>query len=186
MITQDQVQACKDALLNRQSELIQFIREQEETRKMFTEVSGELSSYDNHPADLGTELFERSKDYALSERAEKELEEINQALHAIAEGTYGICTICGKDIPYERLRALPTTDRCKEHTEQNDLDKVNTQNLQLSSHRMAKEEAWRDVSRYGTSDDLDDDYVDDDLYVDEDYNDEIERFMKKIKHKEEW
>lgn len=35
---------------------------------------GELSSYDNHPADTGTELFEREKDIALNDHAEYEVE----------------------------------------------------------------------------------------------------------------
>ncbi|MDI9448265.1 MAG: conjugal transfer protein TraR, partial [Bacillota bacterium] len=30
---------------------------------------GELSTYDNHPADVGSEVFERSKDFALRESA---------------------------------------------------------------------------------------------------------------------
>src|SRR5699024_9723026 len=53
------------------------------------ESLGELSNYDNHPADTGTELFERGKDIALHQHREKELEDINEALHAIEEGTYG-------------------------------------------------------------------------------------------------
>src|SRR5690625_6037438 len=79
------------------------------------DTTGELSSYDNHPADMGTELFERGKDVALNEHAEKELEEINSALHAIDEGTYGICVECGADIPFERLEAVPTTDNSTIH-----------------------------------------------------------------------
>ncbi|MEM5591840.1 hypothetical protein AAHH67_09065 [Niallia circulans] len=38
------------------------------------ESVGELSSYDNHPADLGTELFEREKDSALEQHDQSELE----------------------------------------------------------------------------------------------------------------
>ena len=40
------------------------------------EASGELSSYDNHPGDLGTELFEREKDVALEIHEEDQLNEI--------------------------------------------------------------------------------------------------------------
>lgn len=43
----------------------------------------ELSSYDNHPADLGTEMFERSKDLSLRENAKLRLAEVNEALHRI-------------------------------------------------------------------------------------------------------
>ncbi|MBO1913267.1 hypothetical protein J4G37_51715, partial [Microvirga sp. 3-52] len=37
------------------------------------ESLGELSSYDNHPADMGTALYDREKDLALHEHAESEL-----------------------------------------------------------------------------------------------------------------
>ncbi|RKJ02761.1 molecular chaperone DnaK, partial [Butyricicoccus sp. 1XD8-22] len=37
----------------------------------------ELSTIDNHPADLGTELFEREKDMALKVHDEDELAKIN-------------------------------------------------------------------------------------------------------------
>src|SRR5699024_6210954 len=70
----------------------------------------------NHPADMGTELYERGKDIALNEHTEQELEDINKALHAMEEGTYGICRICSVDIPYERLRAVTTADTCLKHS----------------------------------------------------------------------
>ncbi|MRG85627.1 yteA family sporulation protein [Salinibacillus xinjiangensis] len=82
----------------------------------YHESVGELSSYDNHPGDEGSELYEREKDIALNEHVEDELKEINHALKAIEEGTYGKCQVCGKEIPVERLEALPTTTYCIDHT----------------------------------------------------------------------
>ncbi|SOC40072.1 TraR/DksA C4-type zinc finger protein [Ureibacillus acetophenoni] len=77
----------------------------------------ELSTVDNHPADLGTELYEREKDMALKVHDEDELAKINTALEKIENGTYGVCEVCKKDIPYERLEALPYTAFCIEHTD---------------------------------------------------------------------
>lgn len=77
--------------------------------------SGELSAYDNHPADLGSEMFERSKDLALAENAEHHLTDIYRALADMESGEYGICKACGKGIPYSRLEALPTAEFCVEH-----------------------------------------------------------------------
>lgn len=82
----------------------------------YHESMGELSSYDNHPADEGTELFEREKDIALKEHYELELKNIDHALTAMENGTYGVCEICGKEIPLDRLEALPNTTYCKEHS----------------------------------------------------------------------
>src|SRR5690606_5005223 len=82
---------------------------------MIKESIGELSSYDNHPGDHGTEEFERGKDLALNEHAEKELADVEYALEAMQEGTYGICQECKQPIPFERLKAIPTATRCIEH-----------------------------------------------------------------------
>ncbi|QUW23221.1 TraR/DksA C4-type zinc finger protein [Sporosarcina sp. Marseille-Q4063] len=79
------------------------------------ETLGELSSYDNHPADMGTALFEREKDLALHEHAESELGKVDIALEAMAEGSYGKCQVCNKDIPFERLITVPYTTFCVEH-----------------------------------------------------------------------
>src|SRR5690625_4736141 len=106
MITEEQRNRCKMILTERQSHLIEQMQDHFGLQSAVKDTTGELSRYDNHPADMGTELFERGKDVALNEHAEKELEEINSALHAIDEGTYGICVECGADIPFERLEAV--------------------------------------------------------------------------------
>lgn len=72
----------------------------------------ELSTYDQHPADVGTEVFERSKDFALREDAMIKLQAIDHARQRMENGTYGICEVCGKEIPLERLRAVPYTTQC--------------------------------------------------------------------------
>lgn len=73
---------------------------------------GELSLYDNHPADLGSENFERSKDLSLHESRLFELQKIRKSLVKIEEGIYGTCASCGKTIEDSRLEALPYVDMC--------------------------------------------------------------------------
>jgi YteA family regulatory protein len=76
--------------------------------------SGELSQYDNHPADTSTALYEREKDLALRRQLEEELRDVNQALQKMEEGTYGICEVTGEPIPIERLHAIPTARTTRE------------------------------------------------------------------------
>lgn len=76
---------------------------------------GELSSYDQHQADMGTETFEREKDLSILEQVEAELGDVEHALRRLDEGTYGTCEACGKAIPDERLEAMPATRLCLEH-----------------------------------------------------------------------
>lgn len=73
---------------------------------------GEDSVYDQHPADIGTETFARERDLGLKDALETDKAKIERALRRIEEGTYGICERCGREIPEERLRAVPTTSLC--------------------------------------------------------------------------
>jgi RNA polymerase-binding transcription factor DksA len=70
--------------------------------------SGDLTHYDQHPADQGSELFEREKDLAILEGLEVDLAEIEAALARLDEGTYGVDEVTGEPIDPERLDALPT------------------------------------------------------------------------------
>jgi DnaK suppressor protein len=45
-------------------------------------------------------------------RCQETLEEIEEALGLIEQGTYGACARCRAAIPYERLEALPEARRC--------------------------------------------------------------------------
>ena len=48
----------------------------------------------------------------LSDAANRDLAEIDEALARWDAGTYGICSDCGRGIPLERLRARPAATRC--------------------------------------------------------------------------
>ena len=74
----------------------------------------ELSDVDQHPADTGTETFNRERDLGIAESLDAELAEVAAALGRLDEGTYGRCEACGRPIPAERLDALPATRFCVE------------------------------------------------------------------------
>ncbi len=69
---------------------------------------GELTHYDQHPADQASETFEREKDLSILEQLEDELAEIEAALQRLDEGTYGVDEVTGEPIDPERLEAIPT------------------------------------------------------------------------------
>jgi RNA polymerase-binding transcription factor DksA len=73
-----------------------------------SEELSELSNYDQHPADTGTETFEREKDLSILDSLEAELGELEAALQRVDEGTYGIDEVTGEPIAPERLEAVPT------------------------------------------------------------------------------
>lgn len=145
----------------------------------------ELSVADNHPADVGTEVFERSKDIGLRENALIQVDKINEALKRIEAGAYGKCEMCGDDIPVERLEAMPQTTlcvECKNHSEHQEIQRVRPVEEETlwppfgrTFHDLTKdnafdgEDAWQAVARYGTAESPSDvteadDYVD--TYID--------------------
>ncbi len=59
------------------------------------------------------ESFEEN--VAIVRQLESRLGEINAALNGIRNGTYGICSACGKEIEAVRLEANPAALTCKAH-----------------------------------------------------------------------
>ncbi|HET6953728.1 MAG TPA: sigma 54 modulation/S30EA ribosomal C-terminal domain-containing protein [Acidimicrobiales bacterium] len=80
-----------------------------------TESLADTASIDQHPADLGTETFEREKDLSLLEDVEQGIADVHRALTRLGHGTYGRCEACDRQIPDERLVARPAARFCLEH-----------------------------------------------------------------------
>ena len=76
------------------------------------ESLGELSSVDQHQADVGTETFNRERDLSILERVQAELADVEHALQRLDDGTYGTCEACGRPIDEGRLEALPAARFC--------------------------------------------------------------------------
>lgn len=133
-----------------------------------TESVGDLSSYDNHPGDAGSETFERSKDLALIDNAVTYLSDIDLALQNMEKGTYGICQQCGKPISEERLEVVPTAKYCIEHQREHDSNVVNSRPVEEEFLHPGwgrtdfddtddrpgfdGEDTWQAVEKYGSSD----------------------------------
>lgn len=168
-LTDRQLNALRLKLLDEKVSLEKRLYENEHfglSHDSLSESINELSSYDNHPADIGTEMYERSKDIALTENAEHHLEQVDAALERMRNGEYGICLMCGTPIDYDRLEAIPTTAYCKEHVP----DKLTSQRRPIEERLLAPpfgrtsldehdnrqtefdgEDAWQIVSSWGTS-----------------------------------
>ncbi|HHW31915.1 MAG TPA: conjugal transfer protein TraR [Clostridiaceae bacterium] len=72
----------------------------------------ELSNYDNHPAEIASELFQAEFNNSLITHQEHQLRETNDALERINQGVFGNCEVCGKEIEKERLEAVPHATTC--------------------------------------------------------------------------
>lgn len=70
------------------------------------------SSDDEHDPEGPTMTQEWSQRTAVLADARAELSNVDRALARIADGTYGICSRCGKRIAIARLDARPTAELC--------------------------------------------------------------------------
>lgn len=169
MLSKEQINMLQQQLLEHKNDIEQSLKQNEAfqlQRGHPHDSSGELSSYDNHPADEATELFERGKDLALKEHLQKEMEDIERALKAIVAGTYGQCITCGRSIPYERLQVIPATVYCKEHSPDQETSRdrpIEEEVLEPpfgqfdfdddrdESVAFDAEDTWQEVASWGTS-----------------------------------
>ena len=78
------------------------------------DVTGELSTADQHPADTSDITFQRELDLTVRGIAEARKHQVEEALARQREGTYGICQECGRPIDPDRLRARPEAITCIE------------------------------------------------------------------------
>ncbi len=77
-------------------------------------ASRDSNADDEHDPEGATIAFERSQVDALVRQARGRLEEIDAALERVADGTYGVCSRCGRPVAPERLAARPTARACVE------------------------------------------------------------------------
>lgn len=135
-------------------------------RAAMKDSTGELSSYDNHPADSGDVSFEREKDLGLILLTEERLAMTAEALDCIEKGTYGICAVCGEAISTERLEAIPYTNLCQSCKKENEGLERHIRPIEedvirppfgrpspetADDNAFDGEDAWQAVARYGTS-----------------------------------
>lgn len=175
MLTEQQMTYLKN-VLNEMKATSKTTEEIDQHEKSMQRASGELSMYDNHPADLGTELFERERDQALVKHASFELEKVDHALQAMQEGRYGFCEVCKQPIDYERLEAIPYTMLCIEHAQMKETlqeelphePPADPFKTPYNNRIQDPQNSFEEVAQYGTSD-----TVPDDPTIDkEDWNDD--------------
>lgn len=94
--------------------------------------SGELSSYDNHLGDMGTEVFMQDMQNSLTNHEKGRLYQVDKALDRIENGTYGICEICKNHIDEDRLDLIPETDLCSNCAQKHDNLPLDTEHVDLN------------------------------------------------------
>jgi len=106
----------RDELMKKIKE--EILKQKEETEiilKQIIEEIEKLKTSDEFESSDISEQFEEKQDlHVKKEILMKKLENIDNALKRIEEGTYGICIKCKKPIEENRLKIDPLTELCRE------------------------------------------------------------------------
>lgn len=178
VLTQQEQEGFRRRILRLRQHLVgQHKMLSDQSRSSQGESLGELSAYDNHPGDLGTETFQRSRDGAALQMVAARLQQVEEALARLRAGLYGQCANCRQFIGRRRLEAMPETIYCINCAQQRMTDgpvdpggrrrPVEEELLRPALARVYgfnedqrvaydEEDAWQDVARYGTSSSLPD------------------------------
>ena len=106
-LTAPQRDELKQLLLTRRKELQRQMTQNLDN--LAPSDSGDSVSQDD---DARLKNQTREVDGALTAMDADELARIDRALEAMDDGQYGVCVVCGKDIPFERLKVEPMTQHC--------------------------------------------------------------------------
>ena len=85
----------------------------------------ELSSAEQHPAELASETIGLELDHSVLAHAEEQLLELEAAVKRVDSGSYGRCEACGNPISEARLEAHPTARFCIEDQAKQDRGRRN-------------------------------------------------------------
>ncbi|HNQ35490.1 MAG TPA: TraR/DksA C4-type zinc finger protein [bacterium] len=102
----------RKALEKERDRLLKSLEGLEKAGSLNTERDTEKSGITTHPADQGTDNFERELQLGLVTEENTSLQEVEEALARIESKTYGRCESCGCAIESKRLMVLPHARYC--------------------------------------------------------------------------
>ncbi|MFD6053646.1 TraR/DksA family transcriptional regulator [Agromyces sp. NPDC060279] len=102
----------EEALRAERTEAEARLAEHREGMAEVRSARSDASADDEHDPEGPTMTQEWSQRTAVLADAEVELAEVDRALARLADGSYGVCTNCGKPIAVARLEARPTATLC--------------------------------------------------------------------------
>ena len=108
-LTAAELQEFEAALLERRRLLMGDFKALEEAE---TRDTSALSSLSTHLADMGTDSAESDVSLGRRASASSEIQDIDDALERIKDGTFGLCESCEKSILKARLEAIPYARLC--------------------------------------------------------------------------
>ncbi|MBR1615473.1 MAG: TraR/DksA family transcriptional regulator [Treponema sp.] len=101
------IDRMQEKLLADKAELMKALADQYAESKKIVEA-GESGD----EADIASDVVDGKMLESLGKKDSNKLQMINNALDRIKQGKYGFCLVCKKEIPLERLEAIPYAFMC--------------------------------------------------------------------------
>jgi DnaK suppressor protein len=95
------------------------LKEEYATRisKIEDHIQNPQDSLNEHWEDQAISIRQNDTRQLLAAEARQNLIYVEEALTHIANGSYGVCEVCGKEIQPQRLQAVPYATLCMQHAE---------------------------------------------------------------------
>ncbi|WP_042386946.1 TraR/DksA family transcriptional regulator [Streptacidiphilus melanogenes] len=103
---------ARDLLTLQQAEVGARIAALEREYRTIVEANALVAVDDEHDPEGSSTAFERAHVAALLAQGRQDLEQLEQALKRLDDGTYGRCETCRAPIPAGRLEIRPAATRC--------------------------------------------------------------------------
>jgi RNA polymerase-binding protein DksA len=103
--------ALRNALLERRAELLERLRDEGAELDLVRGARADAAD-DEHDPEGSTLSSDWSRISGLRNATSGRLAAVHRALERMDQGTYGVCSRCGRPIGAERLEARPEAEHC--------------------------------------------------------------------------
>ena len=105
----EELEIFKKLILQKREQAEKNLNDLQETLKEYSYNADNESTYSQHMADIGSDVYSRGQTYEMANRLTKFIHHLDDALSRIHNKTYGICIVTGKKIKKKRLLLVPHT-----------------------------------------------------------------------------
>ena len=122
MLSEDQRKQIEQRLLKDREQVLEAIGHFADANQELRDRASELSMYDNHPADYGSESQEQEQQFLLATMEGRRLYALDEALGRLYKTpeAFGVCEVDGQPIEFDRLMVVPETRLCARHARERD------------------------------------------------------------------
>jgi RNA polymerase-binding transcription factor DksA len=107
MLDEQTKSRLRKQLEEQRDELRALLEQQQQDVRELTADEVNENTYSNHFDDPAGDLEEIERISGVQDNSQRLLEQVEAALRRMDEGTYGLSEVSGKEIPVERLEAIP-------------------------------------------------------------------------------